>query len=161
MCVDGWKYADVTRGQSRRILIPYKRHSAASIFLLLSRSAPPFRRQTAKRAHYFFILKMNAEERKRELPRARAGDGAAGGGDTLLIKTIDLSPGLRMHLEINTRGLARARTHLPLERAFPDDHISSARYLPLVHSSYSPSAKISDFLTTEEASPRRLESTFC
>lgn len=40
---------------------------------------------------------------------ARAGDGAASGGDTLLIKTIDLSQGLRMHLEINTRGRARAR----------------------------------------------------
>jgi len=77
MCVDGWKYADVTPGQSRRILIPYKRHSAASIFLLLSRSAPPFRRRTAKRAHYFFILKMNAEERESYLARERATERRA------------------------------------------------------------------------------------
>lgn len=46
---------------------------------------------------------------------ARAGGRELGGEDTLLIKTIDLSPGLRMHLEINTRG-GGART---LQRIFP------------------------------------------
>lgn len=75
-------------------------------------------------------------------------------GDTLLIKTIDLSPGLRMHLEINTRGRAHARTHLPRgwKRAFPDDHLAHpARYLTLMHLRYSPSVKIPDFLTVEES----------
>jgi len=62
-------------------------------------------------------------ERERVTPREHGGE-TPGGRDTLLIKTIDLSPGLRMHLEINTRG--RAHT---LERVFP---APSAAHVPMI-----------------------------
>lgn len=65
---------------------------------------------------------MNAEER---VTSREPGDEALGGGDTLLIKTIDLSPGLRMHLEINTRTHTLERIFL--EPEFPDYHLT--RYL--------------------------------
>lgn len=83
----------------------------------------PFFRQIAKRARkLFFYFKNKPRQKKRARGSmrgiwcpARAGGRVLGGEDTLLIKTIDLSPGLRMHLEINTRG-GGART---LQRIFP------------------------------------------
>lgn len=129
---------------------PVQRYSAASIFLLLSPFVSPFsppNRETRGRALFFYFK----NERGGEGYSARAANGASGRGDTLLIKTIDLSPGLRMHLEINTRARAQARKHLPRgwKRAFPDDHL--AWYLTLGHLRYSPSAKIPNFLTAEES----------
>lgn len=144
--------------QSRRILIPYKRYSAASIFLLLSLFVCPFspsNRETRGRALFFYFKNERGEEGCSGGNEASGGEGE---GDTLLIKTIDLSPGLRMHLEINTRGLARARARSNastpgLKRVFPDDHLA---YPPDTLDAYAFALfaireKVPGFLTAEES----------
>lgn len=135
MCVDGWEIRGRDPEAKSPHINPGTNGTRLRVFFSFSLPVVPpsipllaAERASARVISFCLFYFKNERAEERATPRGYRGDGASGGGDTLLIKTIDLSPGLRMHLEINTRGCARA--HLPLERifprklerAFPDDH---------------------------------------
>lgn len=123
MCVDGWEI----RGRDPEAKSPHinpgtngtRLRVFFSFSLLVVLPSIPLlatERASARVISFCLFYFKNKRAEERATPWGYRGDGASGGGDTLLIKTIDLSPGLRMHLEINTCGCARApsaRTHLP------------------------------------------------